>query len=248
MQRDLATLLKESAFKSGVFRKRIKIMRMTGTWKSVAMGTPFLAGAFLAGVLALGFEGGTAHAETASQKIASTDPASIKAGTYVADPAHSQVAFSVSHFGFTHYNGLFSDAQGELAIDPAAPEKTRLRISIPIASVVTTSQKLTEELKSADWLDSAKFPQATFVATKVTLAGKDHAMVPGNLTLHGVTKHVVLRVRLVGTGINPMDKKQTIGFEAYTEIHRGEFGITKYLPVVGDEVKLRIAGAFELKE
>ncbi|APH54922.1 putative exported protein [Granulibacter bethesdensis] len=228
-------------------------MRMIGIWKSGVMGIAcmrgaFLTGALLAGVATLSFDGGAAHAETGSQKIASTDPASVKAGTYVADPAHSQVAFSVSHFGFTNYNGLFSDAQGELTIDPAVPEKTTLRISIPIASVVTTSQKLTEELKSADWLDAAKFPEATFVATTATFAGKDHAIVPGNLTLHGVTKHVVLRVRLVGTGVNPMDKKQTVGFEAYTEIHRGEFGITKYLPVVGDEVKLRIEGAFELKE
>jgi len=71
------------------------------------------------------------------------------------------------------------------------------------------------------------------------------ATITGNLTLHGVTKPVVLHVRFIGAGVNPIDKAYTVGFEATGTIKRSDFGVTTYLPAVGDEVQLSIAGAFE---
>ncbi|MBN9918217.1 YceI family protein, partial [Listeria monocytogenes] len=76
--------------------------------------------------------------------------------------------FSVSHFGISPYAGTFSDASGTLKPDPAKPAETQLDVTLPIASVQTTSSVLTGELKSADWFDAAKFPTATFHSTKVT--------------------------------------------------------------------------------
>ncbi len=67
----------------------------------------------------------------------------------------------------------------------------------------------------------------------------------GNLTLHGVTKPVVLEVHFIGAGINPIDKAYTVGFEATATIKRSDFGVTTYVPAIGDEVQLNIAGAFE---
>jgi polyisoprenoid-binding protein YceI len=167
-----------------------------------------------------------------------------KAGTYKVESYHTQVGFSISHFGFTNYSGLFSGATGSLQLDPAKLSAAKLEISIPVQSVTTTVQQLSDELKGDKWFDATKFPTATFTSTKV-VPNADGATVTGNFTLHGVTKPVVLNVRFIGAGVNPIDKAYTVGFEATGTIKRSDFGVTTYVPVVGDEVQLTIAGAFE---
>lgn len=176
------------------------------------------------------------------------DPAQIQAGTYAVDPAHTQVGWRVSHMGFSNYAGGFSDVSGSLVLDPKNPAASKLSVKIPVASVTTTSTKLTDELKGDQWLDAAKFPDMTFVSTKVAPAGKDHAKVTGDLTLHGVTKPVTLDVTLVGAGVNPLSKKYTVGFEATGTLKRSEFGVKTYVPLIGDELHLTIAGAFEKQD
>ena len=169
---------------------------------------------------------------------------SAKAGSYKVDPYHTQVGFSVSHFGFTNYSGLFSGATGALQLDPARLSTAKLDISLPVDSITTTVTKLTDELKGDKWFDTAKYPTATFASTKI-VSTANGATVTGNLTLHGVTKPVVLEVRFIGAGVNPIDKAYTVGFEATPPIKRSDFGVTTYVPAIGDEVQLNIAGAFE---
>ncbi|MCJ2088947.1 YceI family protein [Methylobacterium sp. E-005] len=176
------------------------------------------------------------------------DPAQIQAGTYAVDPGHTQVGWRVSHMGFSNYTGGFSDVSGTLELQPKNPAAAKLSVKIPVASVTTTSAKLTDELKGDQWLDAAKFPDMTFVSTKVAPAGKDHAKVTGDLTLHGVTKPVTLDVTLVGAGVNPLSKKYTVGFEATGTLKRSEFGVKTYVPLIGDELHLTIAGAFEKQD
>jgi polyisoprenoid-binding protein YceI len=167
-----------------------------------------------------------------------------KPGSYKVESYHTQVGFSISHFGFTNYSGLFSGATGSLQLDPTKLGTSKLDISIPVDSVTTTVSKLTDELKGDQWFDTAKFPKATFVSTQV-VPSAEGATVTGNLTLHGITKPVVLHVRFIGAGVNPIDKAYTVGFEATGTIKRSDFGVKTYLPAVGDEVQLSIAGAFE---
>ena len=100
--------------------------------------------------------------------------------------------------------------------------------------------------RKADWLDAAKFPTATFKSDKIT-ATKGTAHVAGTLTLHGVTKPVVFTVTFNGAGVNPLDKAYTVGFEVRGRIKRSAFGVTKYVPLVGDDVDLIISAAFEQK-
>jgi polyisoprenoid-binding protein YceI len=169
---------------------------------------------------------------------------SAKPGSYKVESYHTQVGFSISHFGFTNYSGLFSGATGTLQLDPAKLGTSKLDISIPVDSVTTTVSKLTDELKGDQWFDTAKFPKATFVSTQVVPTAEG-ATVTGNFTLHGITKPVVLHVRFIGAGVNPIDKAYTVGFEATGTIKRSDFNVKTYLPAVGDEVKLNIAGAFE---
>lgn len=176
------------------------------------------------------------------------DPAQIQAGTYAVDPGHTQVGWRVSHMGFSNYAGGFSDVSGTLELQPKTPASAKLSVKIPVASVTTTSAKLTDELKGDQWLDAAKFPDMTFVSTKVAPEGKDRAKVTGNLTLHGVTKPVTLDVTLVGAGVNPLSKKVTVGFEATGTLKRSEFGVKTYVPLIGDELHLTIAGAFEKQD
>lgn len=172
----------------------------------------------------------------------------VKAGIYKVEPYHTQVSFSISHFGFTDFSGFFSGASGTLQLDPAAASASRLEVSIPVSSVLTTTPYLDDQLKKDQWFDVAKYPNATFTSTKVTPTGKDSATIAGNLTLHGVTKPVTLKARLVGSGNDPLDKAFNVGFEAVGTIKRGDFGIKQYLPLVGDNVTLRIAGAFVLEQ
>jgi polyisoprenoid-binding protein YceI len=173
---------------------------------------------------------------------------SVKKGNYAIDTAHTQVGFSVSHFGFTNYSGLFAGATGSLKLDPAAPGNDKLDVTIPIDSVVTTVQKLTDELKGGQWFDSAKFPQAVYHSSSVAAGPGGEITINGDLTLHGVTKPVTLHAHLMGAGVNPLDKKYTVGFEAKGKVKRTDFGVSLYAPALGEEVELLIAGAFELQE
>ena len=180
--------------------------------------------------------------------LADTPPAQVQAGNYAVDPGHTQVGFRVSHMGFSNYAGSFSDVSGTLVLDPKNPAGSKLSVQVPVSTVSTTSAKLSDELKGDQWLDAGKYPEMTFTSTKVTPEGKDKAKVTGNLTLHGVTKPVTLNVVFVGAGANPLNKKYTVGFEATGTLKRSEFGVKTYVPLIGDDLHLTIAGAFERQD
>jgi polyisoprenoid-binding protein YceI len=192
----------------------------------------------------------TAILSTLSVTAATTAPSfdSVKMGTYGIDSAHTQVGFSISHFGFTNYAGLFAGATGTLKFDPAPPANDKLDVTILVDSLVTTVPKLTDELKGGQWFDVAKFPQATYTSSGVAMGLGGEITITGNLTLHGVTRPVTLHAHLMGAGVNPIDKKYTVGFEVKGKINRTDFGVSQYAPALGAEVELLIAGAFELQE
>jgi len=173
------------------------------------------------------------------------DPASVPAGTYAIEPSHTQVVFSVNHFGFTTYFGNFSDVSGNLSVVPNNPSAMSVSVSVPVSSVSTTSTKLTDDLKAADWLDAAHYPAMIFRSTSVTPTGKTTADIAGTLTLHGVTKPLVLHATFNGAGVNILDQKQTVGFQLTGTVKRSEFGVAKFVPLVSDEVQLIISAAFE---
>ena len=188
-----------------------------------------------------------AAAPLATAQVATPDPAAVKGGHYKVDPLHTQVIFSISHLGFTDFYGSFSGVTGDLQLDTAAPANSKLGVTIPAQSILTTVPKLTEELKGEQWFDAAKFPTATFTSTRVVRTGDGTANIVGDFTLHGVTKPVTLSAHLVGSGVNPLDKATTAGFEATGVIKRSDYGIKQYLPVLGDDIHLTIVGSFELQ-
>lgn len=177
-----------------------------------------------------------------------TSLSEVSSGSYAVEPSHTQVGFSVLHFGFTNYAGVFSNVSGTLSLDTKKPSASKLSVTIPVGSAQTTSARLDEELKNDQWFDAARFPNATFESTAVTVTGKNEATITGNLTLHGVTKPETLKVRFIGAGVNTLDKKYTTGFEATGTIRRSDFGVKMYVPYVSDDVQLRISGAFEKQD
>ena len=181
----------------------------------------------------------------AEAQTVSPDPAAVEPGTYKVEPAHTQIGFSISHLGFTNFAGSFAGASGTLQLDPAAPQRSHLAVVVTVGSITTTVPELSERLKGDQWFDTAHYPEASFTSTKIVRTGPRTAVIDGALILHGVSKPITLEAQLLGSGVNPLDKAFTAGFEATGTIKRSEFGMTTYLPLLGDEVRLTIAGAFE---
>ena len=188
-----------------------------------------------------------AAAVAAPPPMSSSNPRLVQAGRYAVEPSHTRVQFTVSHMGLTDWYGDFTHVSGSLLLDPARTQAARVDISIPTGSVSTTNATLDGELKGADWFDAARYPAIRFVSSRVVRTAPNKAMIAGALTLHGVTRPVTLSATFNGGGVNPLSKAYTVGFNATTTIRRSDFGVRKYLPMIGDETAIRISAAFERK-
>jgi polyisoprenoid-binding protein YceI len=198
--------------------------------------------AALAVVAAVSLVGAAVSAQDAFTRA----PAEVRAGTYTLDPSHSKITWSVSHFGFSTYVGQFAKVDGQLRLDPRQPEASQLAVTVDANSVGTLDAALDKHLKSADFLDTAKFPTAAFKATRVRRTGERTAEITGDLTLHGVTRPVTLTAEFNQAGVNPIDKTYSLGFDAKGKIKRSDFGMTTYVPAIGDEVTLQIEAELKL--
>lgn len=173
-------------------------------------------------------------------------PAVAAAKPLAVDPAHTSVSFQIRHL-FSNVSGRFDKFEGTIDLDPDAPEKTSIQGSIDAASINTANEKRDAHLKNEDFFDVAKYPKITFRSTKVTDVdkAKKTAKIHGDLTMHGVTKPVVLDGAFLGSGPGPQGD-QRYGFRGETTIDRKDFGITwnKAIDaggvVLGDEVKITI--------
>ncbi|QJU59168.1 YceI family protein [Sphingomonas sp. AP4-R1] len=172
-------------------------------------------------------------------------PQAVEAGTYKVETHHTLAEFTVNHFGFNDFFGVIPGATGTLVLDPKAIANTKLDVSLPVAGISTTNATLDGELKSADWFDAAQYPAIRFVSQTVVQTGPRTARISGTITLHGVTKPLTLDATFGGAGVNMMSKAYTVGFTATGTLKRSEFGVSKYVPAVSDEVRLKISAAFE---
>jgi polyisoprenoid-binding protein YceI len=176
---------------------------------------------------------------------ASVAPEAVQAGTYKVESNHTLAQFGVNHFGFNDFFGTIPGATGSLVLNPKALEKSSLDVSLPVSRISTTNATLDSELVSADWFDAATYPTIRFVSQKVEQTGPRTARISGTVTMHGVSKPMVLDATFGGAGVNPMDKAYTVGFSATGSLKRSEFGVSKYVPAVSDEVQIRITAAFK---
>ena len=159
--------------------------------------------------------------------------------TYKLDPGHTNVIATWNHMGYSNPSANFSGVDGTLVYDAADVSKSSVQVTLPLSGLNGFSEKFNAHLNSGDFFDSAKFPAATFKSTKVEAAGEGKLKVTGDLTIKDITKPVVLDVTLnkSGEGNNGGAK---IGFDATATIKRTDFGLGMAVPMVSDEVKLRI--------
>ncbi len=161
--------------------------------------------------------------------------------SYSIDAGHTDVLFAWNHFGYSNPTGHLGQASGTIVFDDAMPEASSVEVKFPLAGMNTHVSKLDEHLRSDEFFDAAKFPEITFKSSKVEkAAGVNGFTVTGDLTIHGVTKPVVLAATLNKADMHPMKKVPAIGFDATTTIKRSDFGVGAYVPKVSDEIKVHI--------
>lgn len=169
-----------------------------------------------------------------------TLPALAAPVVYTIDPTHAQVQFTYSHFGYSNITGRFDTIEGAITYDPSNVTASSIEIKVAIDSVSTGVAKLDAHLKAADFLDAAKFGDATFKSTKVEEAGTGKLKVSGDLTIHGTTLPATFDVTVNNVSEHPMKKKPAAGFDAVGTIDRTQFGVSQYAQATGNDVKLAI--------
>ncbi len=164
----------------------------------------------------------------------------VAADSYKFEAKHSSATFYYPHFGLSHPSGKIVGASGTLVLDTDAPANSTVEASLPMAAMTTGLPDFDTDLKGPDYFDVAQFPTATFKSTLVEVTGENTANVTGDLTVHGVTKSVVLAVTFNKKAFNPALFKTGVGFSATAKLSRKDFGLSKLEPFVGDEVDLVI--------
>ncbi|WP_256011624.1 YceI family protein [Desertivirga xinjiangensis] len=167
-------------------------------------------------------------------------------GTWKNDPAHSQLGFTVTHLGISDVSGTFNDFNVEVKSSKPDFSDASFELNAKTASIDTRVEARNKHLKSADFFDAEKYPNLTFKSTSLKKAGKNQFKLAGDLTIHGVTKPVVLDLTYNGTVENQMSKKATAGFSLSGTIKRSDFSIgSKFpAPMISDEVRINASGEF----
>lgn len=186
---------------------------------------------------------------------ASANAVADKIVTYTIDPAHTQVSFSWSHVGFSTPGAVFAEVNGSIEGNQDAPEKSSVTLSIPVKSLDSHVPLLNEHLiGSGDYFKSKQFPDVTFRSTALRDVNREAGTftLVGELTVNGIAREIVLDAKLNKAGPHPFHENAlAAGFNASTRLKRSDFGMGKYVPVVSDELDVRVtveaveAGAFK---
>lgn len=163
----------------------------------------------------------------------------IAATSYTVDSRHTFPSFEISHLGFSIQRGRFDRTSGKVWLDPDNGTGS-INIAIETASISTGFAELEKHLRGKDFLDAARYPHITFVSDKLTFNKDQLIAVDGIMMLHGVSKPVHLAIDHFYCGMNLIAMKNTCGANATTTIKRSDFGVDKYVPKVGDEIKIVI--------
>lgn len=164
-------------------------------------------------------------------------PAFAASDTYTIDPKHTFPVFEVNHLGFSVQHGRFDKTTGTVTLDKAAKTGS-VDVTIDVASLSMGFEEWNQHMLDEKFFDVKKYPTMTYKAGKFKFKGDALTEVDGELTLHGVTKPVALKVEHFKCGLHPMMKKDMCGAVVSTTIKRSEFGMDTYVPMVGDEIKI----------
>ena len=161
------------------------------------------------------------------------------------DRSHSEVAFQVRHL-LSKVRGRFADFSGTIQLDESNPSRSQVDVTIQAASIDTAEADRDTHLRSADFFDVEKYPTLRFVSTSVTSRSDNTYDVSGNLTIHGITREVLLPASFLGTAQDPWGNTKFV-FEAELTLNRKDYGLTWNAALetggflVGDEVKVSLS-------
>lgn len=167
-------------------------------------------------------------------------PAQAQIEKYSFDKAHTQILFFVNHLGFSNSQGEFLEFDGHFFFDRGEPDKSSVDVVIKTASIDMDDEKWDAHMKNADFFDVEKFPEMTFKSTNIEVTGDDTANITGDLTILGVSKPAILAVIHNKSDKHAFSGKFVAGLSATATIKRSDYGMEYGLPLVGDEVKIRI--------
>lgn len=165
---------------------------------------------------------------------------SASAASYRLDPVHTRVVFLVDHAGLSRAIGAFSGVQGRLEFDPEHWAQARVDLTVPVTSLELGDADWRDKVLADTFLDAGDHPTARFVSTSVEPTGEGSARIAGTLTLRGITRPVVLDVRLNAVKRHPITRRRSAGFSATATLSRRDFGIVDWPNVIGDRVELLI--------
>jgi polyisoprenoid-binding protein YceI len=162
------------------------------------------------------------------------------------DKPHSQLGFTVTHLGISDVSGTFNDFEATVRSEKPDFSDAVFELKASVASLDTRVEARNNHLKSADFFDAEKFPTLTFKSTSIKKEANNKYKLIGDLTLHGVTKQVVMDLTYNGTIQNPMSKKPTVGFQLTGVIKRSDFTLGEKFPapMISDEVRIKADGEF----
>ncbi|MDB5156169.1 MAG: YceI family protein [Mucilaginibacter sp.] len=166
--------------------------------------------------------------------------------TWKVDKMHAKLTFTVTHLAVSDVDGLFKDFDVTIVTNNPDFSDAKFTLVAQTASVNTEVEKRDADLRSANFFESDKFPTMNFTSTGITKTTPNHYKLKGNLTLHGVTKPVVMDLWYRGTITNPMSNAPDAGFQLTGVIKRSDFGFgSKYsAPILSDEVQIKANGEF----
>jgi polyisoprenoid-binding protein YceI len=175
----------------------------------------------------------------------------MPAGNYSVDLSHASIVWKVSHLGLSNYVARFADFDAKINFNSDNVEKSKITASINPMSIQTAYPKAAEKdfdkvlATDKGWFNAGTFTSIDFVSTSIDMSGEKTAIMTGDLTFLGVSKAITLNVVFNGAMLRqPFSGKPTMGFSATTSLNRSDFGMTKYVPNIGDKVDVIIEGEF----
>ena len=174
-----------------------------------------------------------------------TELRSLKAGAYALDSTHASLSFKVKHLDLSYYVGRFNRFDASLSFDPEALQETQLEAIVEMSSIDSNDAQLEDTLRSDDWFDVERFPQAYFSTQSVEVLDDNSFIFTGVLEWREQTHPVQLKAVFLGGANNMLTGKYTLGFSATGTFNRAQFGVDKYSGLVGEDVFLSIEAEFQ---
>jgi len=178
---------------------------------------------------------------------ASAELADMPSGDYSLDKSHGYITYTYSHLGFSTPHVGFRSFDLDLALDSENPENSEVNVIIDATSIDSRVDAFNGHLNGPNFFDTANYPTITFKSTSIEMLEDDKLKVTGDLTIKGITKPVTLDTTILKAANHPMRKIPTIGIEAEAKVSRSDWGLTRSVPNVGDEISIFISAELPQK-